>query len=67
MALCPHCNDSINDVEVEGITLTAANMNTWRGLSYACSHCHRVLSVGVDPTAQENDIVQSVVAALRKG
>ena len=67
MAKCPHCDAAVSEVKIEKVNLFAPNGLRWSGVSFSCSDCDYVLSVSVDAVAQENDIAQTVVRALRKG
>jgi hypothetical protein len=37
-----------------------------RGVSYCCTHCSHVLSVGVDPIAIKSDLVKQIVDEIKK-
>jgi hypothetical protein len=67
MALCPHCQRQISVLNIEIVTLSDEKMASWRGVTYSCPECNTVLSAGFDPVALERDLVNAVVAGLRKG
>lgn len=62
---CPKCDVAVKSVNLREIAIKAPGAN-WVGVSYQCSHCDAVLSVGIDPVALKNDLVDQIVEALRK-
>lgn len=66
MSTCPHCDQRITHVDFEAITLSSETMTTFRGSSYSCPHCHAVLTVGVDPVSQRDDLLEALVQVLRR-
>jgi uncharacterized protein with PIN domain len=66
MALCPSCDKPIAHLNLKEVKASVFLGTQWRGITYSCPHCQHVLSAGIDPIAIRSDIVQQVVAALRK-
>ena len=64
-ALCPSCEAPVSRVKLHAVTVQAVGA-TWNGVSYSCPSCLHVLSVGIDPIAIKSDLVEEIVAALRK-
>ena len=64
MALCPHCNNAVMSAVIQEIPMHSLNGSQWRGISYACGSCGRVLSVAIDPVSLKSDTVDEVRAAL---
>ena len=65
---CPKCDHAITHARIEGIPLNEPGVieETLKGVAYLCPHCLSVLSVGIDPLALQNDLIQGVLDALRK-
>lgn len=61
---CPYCNATITRLNVEEIELERGSGGPWKGVSYACPVCRKILSVGVHPEHQKQSIVQQMQAAL---
>lgn len=61
---CPYCNAAILQVNLSEVNIVAVG-NTWRGVTYACGVCNRVLTVVTDPISVKGDTVDKVVAAQR--
>ncbi len=66
MALCPHCEKPIGHVNIQEVTVGGFMTDQWRGITYACPHCQKVLSVAIDPIAIKTDIVEEILRALGK-
>lgn len=70
MTKCPHCEADLTHVDIKGVQLINDKLDQWRGLSYSCPQCERILNVGFDPVALNVDLLKSVVTsvvnALRK-
>jgi hypothetical protein len=62
---CPKCDDPVKSVNLREVSIKAPGGN-WVGVSYQCSNCNAVLSVGIDPIALKTDIVNEVLEGLRK-
>ncbi len=67
MALCPHCETVVGHANLEVVGLSDETGGQWRGISYSCPHCLKVLSMGFDPVALEDDLVKRVLKAVRTG
>ena len=63
---CPHCSKAITDVSVEDVTLTVGFQPRWKGFSYSCPACHKVLGVEMNPLAGEVDLLNGVEKLLKK-
>lgn len=66
MGLCPHCQAPVLTVILTGIVVHAP-ANQFEGVSYSCTTCQSVLGVSIDPVTIKAEIVDEVVAALRRG
>lgn len=66
MGTCPKRQTIVASANVEGIPLHELDGSTTTGVKYSCVVCGQVLSVGVDPIAQKNQIVRDTVADLLK-
>jgi uncharacterized protein with PIN domain len=66
MAKCPYCEESLSVVDIEAVTLQAANLSAFSGLIYSCPNCNKALSVGVDLKVQQDRIADAVVEAMRR-
>ena len=66
MALCPYCNSVVGNVLIEDVAVNAFGGNQWRGITYGCGICQKVLSVAIDPVALADDLKNDLLAALRK-
>jgi hypothetical protein len=64
---CPHCDEPLTHAYIEAITVQEGMFSnrSFKGVSYLCSACHSVLSVGLDPFALKDDIAAEVVKRLR--
>lgn len=61
---CPYCNATITRLNVEEIELERDNGGPWKGVSYACPVCRKILSVNAHPEQQKHSIVQMIQAAI---
>lgn len=67
MALCPYCETPVGHVNIQDVTVGGfMAQNQWHGITYACPHCQKVLSVAIDPIAIKTDIVEEILAGLRR-
>lgn len=64
--LCPKCEAVLTHVNLKEITVNATGRK-WVGVSYQCPHCNVVLSVSIDPVALKTDLLNELLAALRRG
>jgi hypothetical protein len=62
--ICPHCDTTLKHVIVEKINIVEGVTPKWNGVSFVCSHCHAILSVGLDPFALNADLVDEILKAL---
>lgn len=60
---CPHCESLVMTVNLKTVTVRAGT-KTWNGVTYQCSSCNKILSVGIDPIALKADTVNEVVKQL---
>lgn len=67
---CPYCNATITRLNVEEIELERDNGGPWKGVSYACPVCRKILTVGVHPDFENQKLaaqVQTIVdSSLKK-
>lgn len=61
---CPYCNATITRLNVEEIELERDNGGPWKGVSYACPVCRKILSVNAHPEQQKHSIVQMIQSAI---
>ncbi len=66
MGTCPKCDEPVASVWIEDCDIRSAG-GTWRGIRYLCPSCRCVLSVSIDPVALKTEIVDEILAELRKG
>jgi hypothetical protein len=67
MGTCPQCKQPVMTARVGSLHLYEPDLGTFNGVKYFCVSCGCVLSIGIDPFSLKSDIVNEVVAALRKG
>jgi len=61
MGKCPYCERLLNDVVIEEITARGfLQTSGWRAISYSCPHCHKIISVQIDPIALKNDLLNEI-------
>jgi hypothetical protein len=63
---CPKCDALVRQVNLQEITVNAGHGLSWIGVSYQCSLCNTVLSVGIDPVALKTDTIKGVLKGLGK-
>lgn len=63
---CPHCGRLVSSVSVDDITLNVELEPQWKGFSYSCSSCQKVLSVQLNPLAVNADLLQEIKREVRK-
>jgi hypothetical protein len=66
MGLCPYCKKHVASSKVEYIQLYELDGGSLNGVKYSCPSCSSVLSVGIDPFSQKDDIVNEILAAFGK-
>lgn len=64
--MCPHCKKIISSAKSEDIQLSEMDGGTLNGVKYSCPHCGSVLSLGINPFGQKDEIVNEILAALGK-
>jgi len=64
---CPHCDKTISHAKAEPIDIRVGTTAEYKGISYYCPFCHAVLSVGMDPLALNQNLVNRLMQALGKG
>ncbi|MFA5263686.1 MAG: hypothetical protein WC378_07645, partial [Opitutaceae bacterium] len=52
---CPKCDNAIDNVIIEDISLNDAKQPRWRGFSYSCPSCKTVLGIQMNPLALNVD------------
>ena len=62
--MCPQCKQPVSAVRIEYIQLYESDGGTLRGVKYSCQSCGLVLSIGIDPFAQKDEIVNELLAKL---
>jgi len=65
MALCPHCSETVSHADVQVIPLQDESGGTWRGLSYSCPNCQKILTVGFDPVRLDTNLVATLMDGLK--
>jgi hypothetical protein len=63
---CPKCGKPVLMAGVAGVQVLGQDGNQWNGVKFYCMSCQTILSIGVDPVALKNDIVNELIEALRK-
>lgn len=61
---CPYCNVTITRLNVEEIELERDAGGPWKGVSYACPVCRKILSVNANPEVQKHSLVQMIQTVL---
>jgi hypothetical protein len=64
---CPHCEHIIGHAKAESIEIRVGTTDKYKGISYCCPSCRSVLSVSMDPLALNQNLVNRLMQALRKG
>jgi len=57
---CPKCDKVVSAVRIENVDVREGFQSKWHGVSYCCTNCSAVLSVGIDPIAIKTDIVNEL-------
>ncbi len=52
---CPKCEQAIDNVIAEDISINDTKQPRWRGFSYSCPSCKTVLSIQINPLALNID------------
>jgi hypothetical protein len=60
MGICPNCKQHPREILVEDITLNGGPQAKRRGLTFSCSSCHSILSVGFDSLTLQSDFLDDV-------
>lgn len=64
---CSKCEKQLTHVHFEAVSIRQAfGVSGWKGVSYLCPNCKSILGVQIDPIAIRTEIVDQVVAELRK-
>ena len=66
MAKCPGCERPFSNLSAEHTEISVPNGRTWHGIVYMCPVCRTAVGAEIDPITLKADIVNEVVAALRK-
>lgn len=66
MGKCPKCDKSVNRANLTAIEAGVLFGPQFKAITYDCPWCHAVLSVAIDPVALKADIINGVVAKLKK-
>ncbi|MBO6103216.1 MAG: hypothetical protein J6P03_08205 [Opitutales bacterium] len=61
---CPYCNATITRLNVEEIELERNPGGPWKGVSYACPVCRKILSVGPHPDAAKSGLLSQIQSLL---
>jgi hypothetical protein len=64
---CPGCEHTISYAKVEAIELRVSADEVYKGLTYCCPSCHRILGTEAYPVALKVEIVSSILRDLDKG
>ena len=64
--MCPYCKKPILSARMTAIQIYESDGGTVNGIKYCCGLCETVLSLGVDPFSQVDEIVNQILAALGK-
>ncbi len=62
---CPHCEKTITHVNLEPITMNVTLQPKWKGNSYSCPDCSKILGVEMDPLAVADTLKNYLLKALR--
>jgi hypothetical protein len=66
MGTCPHCKQPVMAARVAPLRLYESDLGSFNGVKYFFGSCGCVLSIAIDPFSLKSDIVNEVVAALRR-
>lgn len=61
---CPHCDKILSGVEVEDVVLNVNFAPEWKGFSYCCPYCRKILGVQMNPLTLDSDLENTVRAEL---
>jgi phage terminase large subunit GpA-like protein len=64
---CPHCEKTVASANVETIQINAGTQASYKGVTYLCPHCRRVLTVSMDQISLNEDLVARLLKALGRG
>jgi hypothetical protein len=65
-AKCPKCGTVLASVTAGHVQINVPGGKAYHGLTYACPSCQVLLSIQMDPTALNIDIVDALFDKLRK-
>ena len=65
LLMCPHCKAQITSARIDVVQLSEPDEKTLRGVKYSCPYCGGIISIGIDPLAQANEIVNRIIAGLK--
>ena len=63
---CSHCESLLSQVTLRPITLDGGKGHKWKGVSYSCPLCLKIVNVGFDPLTLQSDLVDAIRDAFRK-
>lgn len=63
---CPSCDASPIQPLMEAFNAGVPMGRKWKCVAFVCNRCRAVIGTQVDPVALKTDIINGVVAALRK-
>jgi uncharacterized protein with PIN domain len=63
---CPKCSKVIGNVLIEEVGIVMDSSPKFSGVSYRCPHCDFVISVGADPVALRESILEGLREIVRK-
>lgn len=57
---CPYCEKPLSTVAATGVDVVVGLEHRWKGVTYACPYCQKILGVEIDPIALKADIVAQI-------
>lgn len=61
---CPYCNATITRLNIEEIELERDSGGPWKGVSYGCPVCRKIITVSANPEAQKQHLYAQIQALL---
>lgn len=63
---CPHCNQLVTKMRVSATNCVDDNGVNWKGATFACSSCDKIIGAAFDGIAQSQWIIDEIKDTLRR-
>lgn len=60
MGKCPFCDNQLMEVKAEEIAIKYPAGSVWKGASYICPFCNKIISIQIDPIAIKAEIINGI-------